>query len=91
VQVGDTTVISATEVSFGGGGYGWKPSERHHQREQGVGGGPGVHIQPVVSRVVPPTRTIWLPALDINQVIMIIGTVLTVSLLTLKVLIPHRR
>lgn len=91
VQVGDTTVISAAEVSFGGGGGSWKAGEHDHQREHGVGGGMGVHIRPVGSWVVTPTRTLWLPALDINRAIIITGTVLTVLLLTLKVLIPHRR
>lgn len=91
VQVGATTVISAAEVSFGGGGCGLKLGKSEHQRGPGAGGGMGVHIRPMGSWVITPTSTRWVPALDLNRALVIAGTLLTVLLLTLKVLIPHRR
>ena len=74
-----TTVIAAARVFGGGGGGGG------HDREEGQeasGGGFGLHARPTGAYVMKNGAVRWMPAVDPNRVITVIGAVVIAALFT---------
>lgn len=72
------TVIAAAKVAGGGGGGGG-----HDQHDQeGEGGGFGVRGRPSGAYVIKDGNVRWVPAVDVNRVIAVVGVVACVALLT---------
>ena len=74
-----TTVIAAARVFGGGGGGGG------HDREEGQeasGGGFGLHARPTGAYVMKNGAVRWMPAVDANRVVTVIGAVVIAALLT---------
>lgn len=73
-----TTVIPAVRVSGGaGGGGGHDP-----KGQEGEGGGFGLQARPVGAYVVKDGSVRWMPAVDVNRVIGVLGALGSVYLLT---------
>jgi uncharacterized spore protein YtfJ len=70
------TVIAAAKVIGGGGGGGG----RDQQGQQGDGGGFGLIARPVGAYVIKDGRVRWVPAVDVNRLILVIGAVAVVAL-----------
>lgn len=70
------TVIPASRVSAGGGG-GQAPGA-----DQGEGGGGGVQARPAGAFVVKGDRATWVPAVDVNRVILVAQLVAIVAILS---------
>ena len=72
------TVIAAAKVAGGGGGGGG-----HDQHDQeGEGGGFGVRGRPSGAYVIKDGNVRWIPAVDVNRVIAVVGVVACVALIT---------
>jgi uncharacterized spore protein YtfJ len=67
-----TTVIPAASVWGGGGGGGG----HDQQGQQGEGGGFGLHARPAGGYVIKDGVVRWIPAVDINRVLTLVGAVL---------------
>lgn len=73
------TVITAARVAGGGGG-----GNSHEQNgEAGEGGGYGVNAAPAGALVIRDGDVRWVPALDPNRVVAVVGAVL-VSLVLVR-------
>jgi uncharacterized spore protein YtfJ len=70
------TIIPAARVSGGGGGGGGR------DREEGSGGGFGLHARPSGAYVMKNGAVRWMPAVDPNRVITVIGAVVIAALFT---------
>jgi len=92
VQIGDRVVLPVVEVRYGGGGGGGfgKASEHEKAEGSGGGGGGGVHIRPLGCWVISSKDERWIPALDINRVILAAGGILTLALLTIRAIARRR-
>jgi uncharacterized spore protein YtfJ len=75
---GGVTLIAAATVAGGGGGGGG------HDREgqEGGGGGFGVGAKPAGVFTITEGRVRWLPAVDVNRVVGVLGAVTMTYLLT---------
>lgn len=71
------TVIPAAVVHGGGGG-----GSGHAENQDGEGGGYGLGGRPVGAYVIRGDEVRWLPAVDPNRILAMIGVVLVVHLLT---------
>jgi uncharacterized spore protein YtfJ len=72
------TVIAAAKVAGGGGGGGG-----HDQHDQeGEGGGFGVRGRPSGAYVIKDGNVRWVPAVDVNRVIAVVGVVACAALIT---------
>jgi uncharacterized spore protein YtfJ len=91
------TVILASRVQGGGGGGGGQEGRREgngtsaRPQQSGWGGGFGVSAAPVGAFVIRGDEVRWVPAIDINKVIMGGQLVAVVGLVTLRRLIRGRR
>ena len=74
-----TTVIAAAKVSGGGGGGGGQDRD---EGQEGSGGGFGLHARPSGAYVMKNGSVRWMPAVDANRVITIIGAVVIAALFT---------
>ena len=72
------TVIAAAKVSGGAGGGGG------HDREgqEGEGGGFGVQARPAGAFIIKDGTARWMPAVDVNRVIGVLGAVAIACLFT---------
>lgn len=86
IQVGDRIIISVAEVSYGGGGGGGGGHSAEAEKAEGAGGGGGVgvNIRPLGCWVISPNDEKWIPALDINRLILVAGAIVTLSLVTIR-------
>ena len=93
IPVGNRVVIPVVEIAYGGGGGGGGgKSTRNEQMEgAGGGGGVGVRVRPLGCWVIGPDDERWLPALDINHVILLAGSISMLLLVTIRALIRRRR
>ena len=73
------TVIAAARVSGGAGGGGGHDRE---QGQEGSGGGFGLHARPSGAYVMKNGAVRWMPAVDANRVIAVIGAVIIAALFT---------
>ncbi len=71
------TVVPAAIVGGGGGGG----SGHDEKGQEGEGGGFGVTARPAGAYVLAQGRLSWRPAVDVNRVVTVVGTVLAVYLL----------
>ncbi len=72
------TVIAAASVAGGAGGG----SGHDEEGQEGEGGGFGVNARPAGVYVIKGDKVTWLPAVDPNKVIAVLGVVAVVYLLT---------
>ena len=72
------TVIAAATVRGGGGGG----SGHDDQGQEGQGAGFGVGARPAGVYVVKGGDVVWRPAVDVNQLLTVIGVVLVTLFLT---------
>lgn len=77
VEKDGATVILAARV-FGGGGGG-DGQDKHGQRAQG--GGLGFTVRPVGAFIIADGTLRWEPAVDVNRLMTVIGTVAVAGLL----------
>lgn len=71
-------IIPAATVSGGAGG-----GNGHDEKgQEGEGGGFGVGARPVGAYVVKDAKVAWMPAVDVNRLLMTIASVLIVFLIT---------
>jgi uncharacterized spore protein YtfJ len=71
VTVDRVTVIAAASVWGGGGGGGG----RDEQGQEGQGGGFGLHARPVGAYVINDGSVRWMPAVDVNGIVGMLGAV----------------
>jgi uncharacterized spore protein YtfJ len=81
------TFIPAARVMGGGGGG---SGEDNEGRGKGSGGGFGVGAQPAGAYVIKDGQVRWMPAIDINRVILGGQIVAIVAILTIRALIKSR-
>jgi uncharacterized spore protein YtfJ len=72
------TVIAAAAVSGGGGGG----AGRDQQNQEGEGGGFGVRGRPSGAYVIKDGNVQWVPAVDVNRIIVMAGVVACAAMLT---------
>ncbi len=85
VQVGNRVIIPVAEVGYGGGGGGGGGKTPEAECEGlGGGGGVGVRIRPLGCWIISPTEERWLPAVDVNRLILVIGAVLMLGMVTVR-------
>jgi uncharacterized spore protein YtfJ len=72
------TFIAAARVGGGGGGGGGHDNDG----QQGEGGGFGVGARPAGAYVIKDGNVRWMPAVDVNRIIAMIGVVALVFLIT---------
>lgn len=72
------TIIAAARVAGGGGGGGGQDDKG----QQGEGGGFGVQARPAGVYVIKEGKVSWMPAVDVNRLVPIIGVVAVVGMLT---------
>jgi uncharacterized spore protein YtfJ len=72
------TFIAAARVGGGGGGGGGHDKDG----QQGEGGGFGVGARPAGAYVIKDGNVRWMPAVDVNRIIAMIGVVALVFLIT---------
>jgi uncharacterized spore protein YtfJ len=65
------TVIAAARVSGGAGGGGG----HDEQGQEGEGGGFGVQARPAGAYVIKGDQVRWMPAVDVNRVMSVLGVV----------------
>lgn len=75
---GNTTVITAARVSGGGGGGGGQDGDG----QVGEGGGFGLQARPAGAFVVKDGTVRWMPAVDVNRLASVVGSVIIAFLLT---------
>ncbi len=80
-------IIPVAKVAGGGGGGGGDAGESN----RGSGGGFGVNARPAGVYVIKGDDVRWVPAFDINRVIMGGQIVAIVALLTLRSILKSRR
>lgn len=91
VTVGERVVIPVVEVAYAGGGGGGSGQmlRTDHAEGGGGGGGGGVRVRPLGCWVVGPLEARWLPALDVNRIVMIGGAITLMTLLTIRALLKR--
>ncbi len=92
VAVGERMVIPAAEVIYGGGGGGGSGKSAREQPAEGGGGGGGggVRIRPLGCWVFDQDGERWVPALDVNRLVLIAGGVLSLLLLTARAFVRRK-
>ena len=70
------TVIPAARVAAGGGGG----NGRDKQGQQGEGGGLGLTARPVGAYVIADGKLRWEPAVDVNRILAVVGSVVVAGL-----------
>ena len=78
VERDGVTVIGVASVGGGAGGG----SGQADDGQQGEGGGFGIRARPVGAYVVKDGKVAWMPAVDVNQLLMIIAAVLGIFMIT---------
>lgn len=71
-------IIPAATVSGGGGGG----NGRDEKGQEGEGGGFGIGARPTGAYVVKNGKVGWMPAIDVNRLVMTAGSVAIVFLIT---------
>lgn len=79
------TVIASARVSGGAGGGGG-----HDEGQEGEGGGFGVQARPAGVYVIKEGQVSWLPAVDVNRAMVVVGVVL-IALFATRARIAHFR
>src|SRR5689334_13844918 len=74
-----TAVIAGGKISGGGGGGGGQDRDKS---QEGSGGGFGLHARPSGAYVMKNGSVRWMPAVDPNRVITVIGAVVIAALFT---------
>jgi len=72
------TIIAGAAVSGGGGGG----SGHDKEGQEGEGGGFGMNARPAGAFVIREGKVKWRPAVDVNRLFAMIGTVAAIYLLT---------
>ena len=92
ITVGDRVIIPVVEIFYGGGGGGgnWAVPKNETAEGGGAGGGGGARIRPLGCWVIGPHEERWIPALDINRFLILLGSVSMLLLLTIRALAKHR-
>lgn len=72
------TIITGATVSGGGGGGGG----HDQQGQQGEGGGFGIKARPAGAFVVKDGAVTWRPAVDVNRLAVVLGSVVVAWLLS---------
>jgi uncharacterized spore protein YtfJ len=72
------TFIAAARVSGGGGGGGGHDKDG----QEGQGGGFGVQARPAGAYVIKDGNVRWMPAVDVNRIVAMLGAVALVFLIT---------
>lgn len=70
------TVIAAARVAGGAGGG----NGHDKQGQEGEGGGFGMNARPIGAYVIKEGKVIWRPAVDVNRLLAIAGTVAVAAL-----------
>jgi uncharacterized spore protein YtfJ len=73
-----TTVIAAAKIFGGGGGGGG----HDQQGQEGEGGGFGLNARPIGAYIIKDGAVHWMPAVDVNRVISVLGAVTIAILIT---------
>jgi uncharacterized spore protein YtfJ len=73
-----TTVIAAAKVFGGGGGGGG----HDQQGQEGEGGGFGLNARPTGAYIIRDGGVHWIPAIDVNRGISVVGAVTIAILIT---------
>ncbi len=85
VTVGTRTVIPVAEVRYGGGGGGGF-GKGETTGPGGGGGGGGVQITPLGCWVIGPADAQWVPVVDVNRLLILLGALLALLLGTVRAL-----
>jgi uncharacterized spore protein YtfJ len=85
-QDGVTVIPVATVAGGGGGGEGRKSGE-----EEGAGGGFGVRVHPSGAFVVRDGQARWVPAVDVNRIVLGGQLVVMFALWTIRSVLRRRR
>jgi uncharacterized spore protein YtfJ len=86
------TVILASRVQGGGGGGAGEDGQREGAgRQSGWGGGFGVNARPVGAFVIRGDDVRWVPAVDVNRIVLGGQLVAVAALLTLRKMARNRR
>ena len=92
VTVGERVIIPVAEVAYGGGGGGGGGQLTQDQTAgSGGGGGGGVHVRPLGCWVIGPDEELWVPALDVNRIIIVGSAVFSLLLLTIRAIVKCKR
>ncbi len=75
---GEASAKAEYQEGCGGGGHG------------GSGAGAHARIRPLGCWVISPNEERWLPAVDVNRLILVIGGVLMLGILTVRAIARHR-
>ncbi|MFI7673693.1 spore germination protein GerW family protein [Actinophytocola sp. NPDC049390] len=86
IEKDGTTVIPAARVAVGGGGG----NGRDEQGRQGEGGGLGLTARPVGAYVIADGVVRWEPAVDVNRIVAVVGSVAVAGLLFAARAVKHR-
>lgn len=78
------TVIPASRISGGGGGG------QESGADAAAGGGAGVDARPVGAFVVKGDDVSWVPAIDVNRIVLGSQVVAVIALLTVRAIVKAR-
>lgn len=93
ITVGERIVIPVVEIMYGGGGGGgnWAVPQCEPVEGGGAGGGGGARVRPLGCWIIGPNDERWLPAVDVNRFMILLGSVTMLLLLTIRALAKHHR
>jgi uncharacterized spore protein YtfJ len=81
------TIIPAAKVAGGGGGG----SGQEEGGQSGDGGGFGMTAKPVGVFIIDGGKVRWQPAVDVNRLAMVVGTVIVTAVIARALTTPWRR
>lgn len=88
IEKDGVTVIAAATVGGGGGGGQGKDKDG----QEGEGGGFGVGAKPAGVYTIKDGKVRWVPAVDVNRLVMVVGAVAIAYLVTrARVLAPRKK
>ncbi len=91
VTVGERVIIPVVEVAYGGGGGGGGgKGEAETGEGSGGGGGGGVRLRPLGAWVIDQDSERWVPALDVNRLVLVAGTLAALLLVTIRIIATRR-
>jgi uncharacterized spore protein YtfJ len=88
---GVTVILASRVQGGGGGGAGQEGPASERQGQTGWGGGFGLSATPVGAFVLRGEEVRWVPAIDVNKVVMGGQLVAVVALLTIRRIVAARR
>lgn len=92
ITVGERVVIPVVEVAYGGGGGGGGASglAADAPAGSGGGGGGGIRVRPLGCWVIDADSEKWVPAVDTNRLMIMLGSITMLLLVTIRTLAKRR-